>query len=496
MTVKTYGPNGSPTDAEFLLSYLTDEPRIRADVAWAFVDPAGAGASFTPDPAFQFSTNGGTITVDRTGPHQNQFLVRMPGFDGFGVVHASADNGNHIAVVNYWTVLNGELRASVELFTPGGAPANDGAFTIQYRRGGSYRERGADLWADSPTLASYTPYANYLWNANRPDPMITRSGVGRYRVRLPGLQPLGFERGHVQLTPYGGSLLYATHVVTSSTNGSVFVDVRCFGVNGAPTDGRFVLSYHETAAPIAERDGSGGHVWANDATAASYTPSAAYTDSNGTVGPSNAELVERLAVGQYRVSLPDLPPLGSTVQVTAYGSLLRHATVRRWVPRPGGGTEVYVETFDRGGLRSDARFNLSYLADTPALGPLATTTSSGTGCNGAVLTPRNRPVQCTDWQLFLSGLPANALIGFVQVDLTSVNVPLGPAAPGCTQYTRGAVTQLVVLPVQNPAYSLAIPAFGRFTGLTVHAQGGALVPGINALGLAASNRVSGTLGEY
>ena len=71
----------------------------------------------------------------------------------------------------------------------------------------------------------------------------------------------------------------------------------------------------------------------------------------------------------------------------------------------------------------------------------------------------------------------------------------GANAPGCTAYTDGAASILAFLPLPSPVFSLQIPASPSFIGLSIYAQGGALVPGINAYGLAASNGVVGTIGN-
>ena len=116
VNVRTYSAAGVPTDAPFSLLYLTDRPAAAQEVAWAWVDPAGQGATFTPWAPRQFSTSGTPITVTRDLVQRNKFIVNFHGFTGTGgAVHASAYGGAHTAVVNTWFPYNNEIRAVVEL---------------------------------------------------------------------------------------------------------------------------------------------------------------------------------------------------------------------------------------------------------------------------------------------------------------------------------------------------------------------------------------------
>lgn len=126
----------------------------------------------------------------------------------------------------------------------------------------------------------------------------------------------------------------------------------------------------------------------------------------------------------------------------------------------------------------------------------ATNTVIGNGCNGPVLLASTRPITGTDWDLDLFAIPGGAVIAFMLVDTVNPNQPLGgQGAPGCTQFSGGAASTLLGLPVPVPSYTLAIPPGPALIGLPLNAQGGALVPGVNPLGLAASNGVLGVIGD-
>lgn len=492
--VRTYAVSGAPVDAPFSLLYLTDRPGHV--VAWARVEPAGKPNQFTPEPGLQYSSSGKTITVERDPNYANRFDVWFPGVTrGQGVVHISPLGGNHVGMVFHRVRIGGRFLVKVHLYGPGNTWAFDAPFLIYYRESGERSDRDAYVFANGFQAGTQVPNPEITWNGDRPDPSVTRLGTGEYDVRLPGLASTSGELGHVQVTSFTGG--NRVRVVSwAHAGGDVTVRVRSVDSTGAPSDCSFYLSYQEQAAPIARREGSGSHVWAGSPSLASYTPAPAYTDSNGTLGPANAETIERLAAGVYRVHLPNVvPSADAAALVTPYGAAPVHAAVDEWGPRPGGGTVVEVHTFDVAGSPADAAFDLLYLTSWPEAGTPGSNHPLGAGCHGAQLTATTDPVIGASWNLELTGVPAGAVLGFVQLGLTSPVLSLGPQAPGCIQYTSGEAVRLLLLPIPSPAHAMAIPGSTAFLGVLLYAQGGAFVPGLNPLGLAASNGVLGVVGD-
>ncbi|HET6468327.1 MAG TPA: hypothetical protein VFG43_08120 [Geminicoccaceae bacterium] len=100
--------------------------------------------------------------------------------------------------------------------------------------------------------------------------------------------------------------------------------------------------------------GRKGFVWANNPTAASYTPSATYAhnDSGGAV------TITRSASGTYLVRFAGLGangPAGGHVQVTGYGSDNRECKIVGWGSAAVDFT-VNVRCFDAAGAAADSRF--------------------------------------------------------------------------------------------------------------------------------------------
>lgn len=104
-----------------------------------------------------------------------------------------------------------------------------------------------------------------------------------------------------------------------------------------------------------------GFVWANDPTAALYTPSAAYNyNSTDPLDPVNTVARTVDATGPlYTVRFPDLGLTGGTVQVTAYGSGSVACQVQSWSPL-GDDQLVRVRCFDNAGTAVNSRFTVAY----------------------------------------------------------------------------------------------------------------------------------------
>jgi hypothetical protein len=105
--------------------------------------------------------------------------------------------------------------------------------------------------------------------------------------------------------------------------------------------------------------GTFGYVWADQPTAPSYTPSAAYqTNSAGL-----ANTIRRTGPGSYVVTFPGLARSrnAGTVNVTAYGELrTTYCNNAGWGANASGGVDVVVLCTDTNGNAADAQFNATY----------------------------------------------------------------------------------------------------------------------------------------
>jgi hypothetical protein len=99
-----------------------------------------------------------------------------------------------------------------------------------------------------------------------------------------------------------------------------------------------------------------GYVWANDPTAAEYTPSTSY--QRNSTGALNT--ITRNGTGDYTVVFSNLGIYyGGTVNVTAYGTGSEHCKVQYWTPSLAD-MNVRVRCFDTAGAPVDTRFAASF----------------------------------------------------------------------------------------------------------------------------------------
>jgi hypothetical protein len=207
--------------------------------------------------------------------------------------------------------------------------------------------------------------ANTFLSFNSTDPFeqrghnhITQLATGSYRVDFPGL---GAEfGGNVQVTHWDKDAgtrgrCKVERWAPSGTTLQAFV--LCFNTAGNAINTRFFASYvRRNDLPGVQ----GGYVWANDPTAASYTPSATFQwNSNG-----SDVTIQRSGVGTYNVVFPGQSFAGGTVEVTAYGTGSNFCKVGSWSPN-GSNQNVSVLCFSNGGSPADSMFSARFTRDSP-----------------------------------------------------------------------------------------------------------------------------------
>ena len=210
-----------------------------------------------------------------------------------------------------------------------------------------WSQQYAFAWADQPTAASYTPSSLYSYNRLGGDIQITRTSAGVYSVQFVSFDGFGVG-GNVQVTAYfAGAGQYCKVENWSSDT----VSVRCFDATGAASDSYFTVLYLKTPAmPDAV-----AYAWANNATAASYTPSSLYS-YNPTGGAVTAT---RNGTGDYSMTWSGFGALGTGgghPQVTAYDASNKRCEILGWA-----NDLVNVRCYDSAGNPADSRYSLLYL---------------------------------------------------------------------------------------------------------------------------------------
>lgn len=192
-------------------------------------------------------------------------------------------------------------------------------------------------WANQ-TSGSYVPPADWSDDADK----VTWLSTGRAQVDFPYLGKA--SGGNVQVTAYGDSNARCkVERWNDGPNESLSVFVRCHTPAGALVNAPFVVLFG---------DDQGLFGWANQESAASYTPSSMYSK-----GVSN---ITRSGEGTYTVKMAARRG-GGNFQVTAYGENSNYCKVSSWILGSDDATRAFVRCYDTSGRLSDTQFSLRFV---------------------------------------------------------------------------------------------------------------------------------------
>ena len=99
------------------------------------------------------------------------------------------------------------------------------------------------VWADSPSVASYTPNGSYAYNPTGGATSITRSSIGVYSVRFSNLVSIAGTGGNVQVTPYGVGTSNCRVLSWNTSASDLIINVGCYTTAGAPVDSMYTVLY-------------------------------------------------------------------------------------------------------------------------------------------------------------------------------------------------------------------------------------------------------------
>ena len=206
---------------------------------------------------------------------------------------------------------------------------------------------------------SHTVPAPYASNSAGGAVQHVRNSVGNYRVRFVGLGAAANALGNggvAHAAPFGYYLGMCTVGGWSVASSDLDVTVNCFDDAGARDDMMFVVNFVAGSGTGTE---DYSYAWANQPSAASYTPAAFHRwDADG-----GTAQVQRDGTGRYRVYLPastDRSNTTSFYQVTAYTSSPVHCKPNAIVGTIGW---VGVRCRDHAGTYVDSRFTITFATD-------------------------------------------------------------------------------------------------------------------------------------
>jgi hypothetical protein len=264
--INCYTATGAPTNTLFTANYVrrNDYPGIEGAYVWAH-DPSSA--SYTPISTYSWNSTGGAIGISHT-PGSGVYTVALGGQNlSGGTVEVTAyGSGNSYCKVGSW----GGTSVTVVCFNGSTGAAADSQFDMIFetQSSPSYRSNSPNntwsfsyAWAYSPSSPSYTlsgsyqvgkvscctDGAGYPFGATQAPGTITRSGVGSYTVKFPGLATMSASPSNVKVTGYGyGS---DTCKVTGwyQSGSDAYANVACFNAGGARVDAYYTITYSSFA---------------------------------------------------------------------------------------------------------------------------------------------------------------------------------------------------------------------------------------------------------
>jgi hypothetical protein len=175
-----------------------------------------------------------------------------------------------------WITQSLTVFVNLRCDTPQGVPANT-RFTASYHRN-IWPDMGAYLFATQEQTPSYTADPMFSYNSAGGTNTIVRNGAGSYTVTLGNMAWQTAEKGNPIVTAVGNNSDYCSIAQWVTSGSNIRVTVLCHTFNGALWDSKFLLSYSGSRVPAPFEWGA--FAWANNPTAAAYTPSTLYSDTS------------------------------------------------------------------------------------------------------------------------------------------------------------------------------------------------------------------------
>ena len=269
--VNCYTTTGVATNTLFTANYVrrSDHPGVEGGYVWA---NDASSASYTPATTYSWNSTAGAITIAHT-PGSGAYAVTLAGQNlGGGTVEVTAyGSSNSYCKVAGW----GGSNINVACFNGATGLAVESQFDLIFSTKApaplDYRTTSPNntwsfsyAWAYSPTAPSYTlsgsyqlgvvscctDGANYPFGPVQSPASITRSNVGLYTVKFPGLSQLSAFPSNVKVTGYGSGSDTCKVSGWYPSGNDAFVNVACFSASGAPADAYYTITYSSFAYVI------------------------------------------------------------------------------------------------------------------------------------------------------------------------------------------------------------------------------------------------------
>jgi hypothetical protein len=314
---------------------------VTAGTASADTRPvAGAGyvwanspttASYTPHLTYQMNSISTTTrnTITRRGTGYYAVTFTGLGVSG-GVAHATAYGDNtHQCKPDTWVASGIDQTVVIRCYTLAGAPV-DTRFTASFTNkrvwpGFEYGQTypGGYVHLTNSSSATSTPPYHQQFNSAGMTNTVSRTGVGTYKVFMPEIGRTT-RAGHARVTSigWGATRCKVFNFGWGTPASTIQVNIRCFNAAGTPTDSGFSMTFTDRTNTFGlngccNPDGhQSAYALANNATAASYTPSLSYQHEV----PSGVATATRSGTGNYAMHFANADLATGHVHVAATNS--------------------------------------------------------------------------------------------------------------------------------------------------------------------------------
>ncbi len=316
--------------------------------AYVWADQPSA-PSYTPNAAYTYNATGGSTQITRQGTGTYQVTFNHPiGWGGAPLGFSlTAYGSSTLGCSLQWISSNVQLVLGVTCYDRVSHLRADSRFTLLVVGNGSLLPRSAFAFGNQPSAPSYTPNPAASYTSGSNPMLITHQPTaGEYNVNM----GLGNPAGSTFLV--SEQFFFPGYLCTTAAWLGTQVEVHCFDHTAAPKDHAYWALQVDGGRPGRRL----GFAWANQPTAASYTPSL-----NRSFNSSGAGItVTRSGVGRYAVDFTGLQKLAGhteNVQVTPFGTGYTACKVVSW-GNVTTGLRVNVECRKVNGTFKDARFNV------------------------------------------------------------------------------------------------------------------------------------------
>ena len=234
---------GQLVDTKFSVNFI-EYSSFTGSVGYAWADEPTI-TDYTPLLSYQYNSAGFDITVHKLGT--GVWDVTMPGLgSSHGNVQVNMGSPHIRASCRFvhWSAEGGGsdliVRVRCSNLTGGAA---DVEYQVTWGLRTGLKAPGASkiayVLAVEPSTASYTPIPAYRYSNPAGAIHVTRTGLGRYVVRLDGM-PLG---GSAEVTAIGAPDKRCNLTGIRKSGLPQRIGVACFRANGEPADEPFSLNY-------------------------------------------------------------------------------------------------------------------------------------------------------------------------------------------------------------------------------------------------------------